>query len=422
MKNKKVLVISNNCFSMSNSNGRTLGSLFEGWPKENLAQFCVIATDPNWCLCNNYYCLEDKIVLQSFLRLRRAIGRSLEQVQLSNNCDTQRNHVGKKTLMKVLLRELVWSQRRWCSNSFMKWIDNFNPNLVVLQFGDSMFMLEIACYISKYKRIPLVIYNTEGYYFFNDNWYHRGLLDNLIFKFYKNLYRKKVKNVMAESRYSIYLNDKLKKDYDKIFGCRSTVIYNSSSLSSSLPPFSTTSQVTFSYLGNLGIDRDSALIEAGEVLQSINKDFTINVYGNADSDMKMRFAKASGINYRGLVSYDEVKRVIKNSDILFHVESENGYKERHLQYAFSTKIADSIASGKCFVLYAPKELACSEYILETNAGWLATNKEELREVIISILENSIERQEVLTRAQFVASQNHDYLANAQKFQDIILSI
>lgn len=52
---KRVLVISNNCFSQSNSNGRTLGNLFHGWPKENLAQMCVIAQDPNWELCDNYF-------------------------------------------------------------------------------------------------------------------------------------------------------------------------------------------------------------------------------------------------------------------------------------------------------------------------------------------------------------------------------
>ena len=421
MKNKKVLVLSNNCFSLSNSNGRTLGNLFEGWPKENLAQFCVIASDPNWSLCDNYYCLEDKNVLHAFLRLRKAIGRKLEQVQLSMN-DTKRALVRKKSIKKVLLRELVWSNRRWCSNAFVKWIDDFKPNLIVFQFGDSMFMLDIAYYISKHRAIPLIIYNTEGYYFFNENWYNRGQLDNLFFKFYKKLYRKKVEKVMAETSHSFYLNDKLKKDYDEIFGNRSTVIYNSSSLVPCIAPFSSPSQVKFSYLGNLGIDRDSALIEVGEVLQGINPNYIIDVYGKADFDMQKRFAKVPGINYKGLVSYEDVKRVIEESDILFHVESENGYKERQLQYAFSTKIADSIASGKCFVLYAPKELACSEYISDTKAGWLATNKDELRDVIVSILENPKERQEVLSRARSVASQNHDYLANAQKFQDIILSI
>ena len=68
MQRKKVLVISNNCFSLSNSNGRTLGNLFVGWPKSDLAQFCVIAQDPNWELCDNYYCLEDKTVLKSFIK------------------------------------------------------------------------------------------------------------------------------------------------------------------------------------------------------------------------------------------------------------------------------------------------------------------------------------------------------------------
>ena len=77
MQRKKVLVVSNNCFSLSNSNGRTLGNLFAGWPKSDLAQFCVIAQDPNWDLCDNYYCLEDMTVLKSFMKCKKAVGRRL---------------------------------------------------------------------------------------------------------------------------------------------------------------------------------------------------------------------------------------------------------------------------------------------------------------------------------------------------------
>ena len=106
---KKVLVISNNCFSLSNSNGRTLGNLFVGWPKSDLAQFCVIAQDPNWELCDNYYCLEDKTVLKSFIKCQKAVGRRLLNQQTNNSSNTMRASIGRKTLYKVAARELIWA-------------------------------------------------------------------------------------------------------------------------------------------------------------------------------------------------------------------------------------------------------------------------------------------------------------------------
>lgn len=80
-----------------------------------------------------------------------------------------------------MLRELVWAFKRWKSSDFEQWIENFNPNIVVLQFGDSSFMIDIALYVAQSRNIPLVVYNTEGYYFFPRNWHFKSKLDGILF-------------------------------------------------------------------------------------------------------------------------------------------------------------------------------------------------------------------------------------------------
>lgn len=426
MTNKRVLVVSNNCFSPSNSNGRTLGNLFNGWPKENLAQFCVIAQDPAWDVCDNYYCLEDRTVLSAFKHCRKAVGRRLSapvgKSKDENQVDTKRRNIGRKTLLKMMLREMVWAHNRWKNKDFEEWVDAFNPNVVVLQFGDSSFMIDIALYIAQSRRIPLVVYNTEGYYFFPRNWYFPSKFDCVLFPIYKSYYKERVRKLMAYASHSVYLNDKLREDYDKEFGGESTVIYNSSGLQQGSTPEFNDEIPHISYLGNLGLDRDAALVEVGEVLQSIDKRFYIDVYGNADERISQTLNAARGVVFHGSVSYEKVKEVIADSDILFHVESERGYKERQLQYAFSGKIADSVSSGKCFVLYAPKELACSKYIIETGAGWFAKDKTELKRVLSDILNNKTERDMVLAKAKIIAEQNHSFEGNARKFQNILLNV
>lgn len=426
LNRKRVLVFSNNCFSKSNSNGRTLGNLFHGWPKQYLAQFCVIAKDPNWELCDNYYCLEDKILFQSFLHGRKAKGRLLKQGSISyksndelSGDDTKRKNLGNKTLEKVLLREMVWSNQRWNSKHFQNWLDSFLPDIIVLQVGDTLFMMDIALYVARKYRIPLFIYNTEGYYFFPRNWYYPSLFDSILFPLYRKKYQRKFRDLMRVATHSVYLNDKLKEDYDREFAKPSSVIYNSSEISEiTKKTFAEEGTPRFSYLGNLGLDRDSALIEVGEVLSSINHDFHLDIYGTADDLMKEKFRKSKGIIYHGHVSYDKVKEIIANSDVLFHVESTKGYQSRQLQYAFSGKIADSISSGKCFVLYAPKELACSKYIFETEAGWYAESKGDLQKILTEIIYDPEKRDSVLKLASKISKKNHQLDENARCFQQL----
>lgn len=74
----KVLVVSNNSFSESSSNGRTLGNLFIGWPKEKVAQFCISTTEPDYNICDNYFVLTDSCMLDAFKKFRKGRRCSIE--------------------------------------------------------------------------------------------------------------------------------------------------------------------------------------------------------------------------------------------------------------------------------------------------------------------------------------------------------
>ena len=69
--NPRVLVIRNNGFSKTKSNGRTLGSLFQGWPKVILAQFYISSDNLDFGVCNNYFKFTDKEALLSLLHIRK---------------------------------------------------------------------------------------------------------------------------------------------------------------------------------------------------------------------------------------------------------------------------------------------------------------------------------------------------------------
>lgn len=415
----RVLVVSNNSFSNTDSNGRTLGNLFVGWPKDKLAQFCISTDGPNFDLCDNYYCVTDKDALKAFLHLRKAEGKKLKP-SVKESVSGSRGE-GRKTLLMMLVRNLIWGKSRWRSKALKEWVADFNPEIVLLLFGESAFMLNIGTSISKELNVPLVMFNTEGYYFLKSNYCRtKTKWDWLLFPIFQGLYRKQVRKTMARVEYSMYLNQLLQADYDKEFGGPSTVLYTSSALENEDHQFNSEHPV-FSYIGNLTFDRPKALMEVADVLQSINPLYKLDLYGKPlDKIIEDELINHPGISYKGFVKYDEVQKVIRNSDVLFHAESQDRRWEESLRYGFSTKIADSVSSGTCFVLYASAQIACSQYIKETGAGWFADNIVDIKKSLEEILFNEGKRQEVLNRAKLVARENHSLSNNSKKFREIII--
>ncbi len=409
----RVIIISNNSISKSSNTGRTLANLFTGWPKDRLAQFCISTTEPDYDVCENYYLLTDRSVFDGFKHFRKG-----KRCDIDANKGTEGNtvvggNVVKKTPLKMLLRQIVWCGKRWRSEEFVKWIDSFNPEIVFLWNSDCIFILDIARTISERKRIPIVMYNTEGYYCYEKNIYKTDkLFGSLFYPIFHSLYKRHFRKMMKRVCLSIHLNSMLRDDYHRVFGGKDMVLYTGSNLKFDSSNLHLEAPI-FSYLGNLAFDRHSALIEIAEVLQSINKTYILDVYGQAPSKkVETELKDCSGIEFHGMVPYNDVIKVIYNSTILFHAETHNKKMLYFLRYGFSTKIADSIASGHPFLMYSPIDIAGAKYVVETGAAWYAKDKVKLKNEIVSILSKDDERHRVLDIAKQIALNNHDAKMNS----------
>lgn len=421
----RILVLSNNSFSLSNSNGRTLGSLFHGWPKDRIAQFCVSSDGADFDVCNNYYCITDGDVMHSLLTLRAAPRHNLKNGSKINS-NRQGGYIRhRKTSFKMLCRNTAWILGLWKGKEFWSWVDTFCPDVIMLQNGDSYFMLELALDIKRQTKAKLMVFNTEGYYLFKHNYYSAdtGFWDKSLFKIYKRLYNGWFRKLMKNVSYSIYGNELLKADYDIAFNTdKSDVIYTSSELVFDRAKFENKIP-TFSYLGNLGLDRHKSLIEIGEMLQFINCNYYLDVYGQSpNNEIRDCLLSSKGIRFQGLVEYEKVKEIIRKSDILFHVENQANKWLVELKYAFSTKIADSIASGKLFILYASDSIACAKYILDSKAGAYVRNKDELIEVLTTVISVKAYRDKILDNAEKVALENHNKDNNSKRMHALVCNV
>lgn len=421
MEYSKLLVLSNNSFSKQNSNGRTLGGLLKGWPKDKIAQFCISSDGADYEVCNNYYCVTDGDVLKSTLKFKPAERHVLDpemHLDSNNTADGRVKH--RKTSFKMLMRNAAWMLGFWRGNEFDKWVEEFAPEIILLQSGDSYFMHHLAIKLSKKTGARLAVFNTEGYYLLKEDYFKKdGEIGKLLFKLYSKVYGYYFRKFMRKCEKQIYCNNLLKEDYAKEFGEESIVIYTPSSLVFDAKEIS--SLPKFTYLGNMGFDRPKALIEFANMLGEIDSRYFLDVYGYAkDEDMVARLKACKSIKFHGAVSYERVKQIINESDFLIHVESQDVKWQEALRYGFSTKIADSISSGKVFVLYSSRDIACAQYLLDNGAGIFGEDLCELKKKITDVIASGFLRKELAERARAVSCENHNPQKNVIKMREYLL--
>lgn len=419
MKKPNVLIISNNCFSQTDSNGRTLQSFFGGWPEEKLAQFYIQNSAPDFSVCQNFFRVTDGQALRAFLGKGSGGGIVTEEAARSAQSSAGSGKKHQRTALTMLLRELVWNSRRWYSAEFQAWLDAFNPQVVLLQAGDCAFMFHIAEHIARQYRVPLVIYNSEAYYFKKFDYFQGKGLSHWCYPLFRWQFCRQFRKTLRQAATSIYICDLLREDYDRAFDLPSEVIYTASAMqaaekSTSTPDF------TVSYLGNLGVGRHEPLVEIANALQELSPDLYLDIYGKLPNEtVKTAFEGCPGIRYKGFVSYEQVAEIMCSSDLLVHGENFSGFYREDLKYAFSTKIADSLACGTCFLLYAPEEMACTRYLTENQAAWTASCSEDLKKTLRLLAECPKERTRYLKNAAALAEKNHRAEQNARRFQDIL---
>lgn len=420
----KVLVISHNCFSKTGSNGRTLSNLFSGWPLEFLAQFYISNEKPDFNICNNYYRVTDAEAVKALMQntdLEKMHLKTMDTNEINNYNDSKTESLfskllkikKKKSPLSYILRNFVWDTKKWKKESFNNWVKEFKPEVILIQLGDYSFMLRIALEIAKENNIPIIIYNSEDYFF------KQKKSISPLYYYYRLDYKMQFNKLITYASHSIYNSELLKETYTNEWKHKNTVIMNSTDMKpKSL--VNKNSSIRVSYLGNLGVGRHQPLIEIAETFQLINQKIFVDIYGNIpNEEIKKALTSCKGIRLKGFVSYNEVEIVMKSSDILIHAENFSNFYKKELKHAFSTKIADSLASGTNFIVYAPANLACTRYLSDKNAAFVVNDSEKLYTSLKEMLNNNKLREIQIKNGIKTVEEYHSLEKNSIVFRNII---
>ena len=417
----RALVFANNCFSKTNSNGRTLAGFFDGFPKDKLAQFYIQSDTPDFELCNDYYCVTDAQALKSYFKRKPYGGiKNENDFNYTNEPQSNKRHRKiKKTPISMKIRERVWNARYWKGIAFDEWVSSFSPQIIILQAGDSAFMMKLATDIAMQRNIPLVIYNSEDYYFKTKNYMKGAKASGIFYKSFIKKFKKSFDYAIDYASASIYSSELLKRAYDEKFNKKSYFLYTSTKVREK-NSMKNDEEVKVSYLGNLGVGRHESLIAIANSLTQINPSYKLDVYGKIPNNLvKKALDNCAGISYKGFISYDNVVEVMKSSTILVHAENFSNFYKEDLKYAFSTKIADTMACGTCLFYYAPEGLASTEYLKANECACVVTDEKDLLISLKNILSDKEKREAYIKNALGCVKVNHSSEKNRIEFLKIL---
>ena len=407
----RVLVISNNVFSQTNNNGKTISSFLKNFPSHNIAQLYFNEEVPGGMIFTNFFRITDRDMLNSFFKKNSRRGGIV--IASYDNSDNKINKtlgtlidISKKTNTARFFREIVWKLGCWESRGLKKWLDQISPDLVFFCAGDSGFAYDITTYTVNRFNSKLAIYITDDYILkrktINFMWWIRRVY-----------ILRKLKKILSYSDYFFTISNKMKIRYKEIFGKDSIVLMN---LIDPMRDQFTVSlanpTLTFLYAGGFHHNRFKTLFLLSKAIKKYNANFGIKkkaylkIYSNQkpNSSILSDIVIPGSSEFGGSLKNRELKKVLNSCDIPVHVESFDKSSIEATRLSISTKIPEYLSLGKPVLAIGPKELASMEYL--ENAAFCITDPNSLYTDLLRLISNQKIRTDLSNRAINKFEKNH----------------
>ena len=401
MSDKKILIVGTVPYNKK-STSRAFDAYFHYFERENLAQIFSNAKTPCKGHCASLFQITDSRMLSRWLGKKIDTGVIYNYEDLEDewedwdlefeNKSTKKLYraASRHTTLTHILRGILWRKKFWCTDKLNNWLDNFAPDCVFLAFSDDYFIPKIAMYVARRYNIPIVSCIGDDYYF------NTKFSLNPFYYIYKSTYRRLVRKIFSHPSSAIYISDKIRDKYNSEFGLSGQTVYLSSNISRKpFEPINKENPV-ITYFGNIGIGRNNSLNDIGFALGSINKDWRLEVYSNEPNEKVYKVLLENPfVDFKGSVPYAQVENRIRESDITVIVE---GFRRKDInmsRYSLSTKAADAGAATVC------------------------EKREDLRDSILNLINNTALQQEYYKKAIKATEKNHNLAASCRTAEAVI---
>lgn len=396
--------------------GKTLLSYFRCFQPDEVAEFYIQDKDPkNADVANSYYRITDREALKSIMGLEVGKSFCLEHSETEGNniktgaVESIRQYGRRRNAFVYTMRNAVWDMARWKSPKLIKWVQNFNPDVIFFMAGDYRFMFKITLFIQKLLNRPLVVCCVDDFFLYNRN------EDSVLGRHQHKTYMKMVSKVMDKACCILTISDAMGKEYQKLFNKPCFTLHTSAKKRALDNSKRGTS---IAYFGNLGFHRYEQLAEIGKAVKRVEGFGGIDVYsGEKNPANLVGLTEENGIYFHGEISVKEVCERMDRCMAIIHTESFDKKIQNQVKYSVSTKIADSLLNGPCLIAYGPEGIASIDYLKKNNAAYVITRPKDLESGLREILMNENLRTEIVKNARIVAANNHDEAVNPIKVRE-----
>ena len=350
--------------------------------------------EPYNSICKHYY-LTNEVKMAKSLFTREKVGKVVECDNFQSEAIDQINTGIPKKLKRFfsselarLCRDIVWGYGRYNESLLEDFIKRCGPDVIFSLRMGSVKMCRLESIVLKYTDAPLVVYTGDDDY---------SLLQynfNPIFWLRRFWVRKWISRMAPFYRFLYCQSERQMEEYSKDLGVESKFLVKAGDFELGRVHSTVENPIQVTYGGKLYCNRWKTLVLLVEAISKVNEYYQdikiqLNIYTSDLITSRQNTLLNDGHNsiIRGTVSGDELKRIYEHSDLVIHVEGLDKKNRLLTKDSFSTKVMDCLASGSAVMAIAWEKHAALQYLKKMDAALIASNQNEIEEVISNIVSN-----------------------------------
>lgn len=406
----KTLIISANPYNLSNQM-RFLESYFSCFNKDNLAHLYITSSLPQKWRTGTHFQITDKRMIKArFGKRKTGVEIPYDECLDEPSTTSQPSKPKERSLFERLIRRLVWKEKYWKTKEFDEWLDKVHPEVIFLCFSADTFFFDIAFYISDRFGAPIIAYTA-------DDWlYQKREPKGLIEKKYWKGYQKRIDELLARKVFWLFGTEKLERYYKGRFHIESETLNIGVSIPGKLEAKPAREIKTIRYLGSLEFGRLQSILDVAESFDDVDKSIKLEIYSphSPSVDEKIK-SSHKNLTFNNAVPYETAQRLICESDALLIVETTEDKYLNQVRYSLSTKVGESLSSGKFILAYGHKDAGAISFLQDNKAAIVATSKDELKETLAKFISDTTGYESTIERGFKVLEYKFNQQINSERF-------
>lgn len=424
MTNPRILVFTVPSWN-SKIGANSWASLLEKYNNKYIANICIREEYPDSNVCSRYFVISENRIIKSVFNRKVKTGYEFDK-QSNNNENTKdlsehniryQKMTRKRNYFFLLLRELIWKFGKWKTKELDEFLDSFKPDIILHSMEGYIHLNRIIEYSIKRTKAKAI-----GY-IWDDNFTYMQS-SKIGYKIYRFFQRKSLKKLAKKTQGFFSISQKTKVEADDFFNIDSKILTKPLYSIPTISDDTVTEPIKFIYTGNLLYGRKESLFAFSEVIGQLPQDkIYCDVYTQTLlSGSEIEFLENNRCFVHKPISQKEVLKLQRESDVLLFLEALDGPNAKTARLSFSTKITDYLSAGKAIFAIGNGDTAPIEYFLENKSAFVATDRNQLKEMLVNLTDNPDLIKQYAIVARECAVKNHNPQTIQELFDNEILTV